>query len=115
MTALNQNISMFAGDDLEIKVPLLTSTGGVVSPVGLTARYAAGFPGQIVVSKTTGAGITVGIEGGTAVLTITLLAADTLSKSSRVPYIHEIEVVDSEGRSFTALRGELAVSEALIQ
>lgn len=117
MTATNQNATVYAGDYLEIEVPVLDPSGGTISPAGMTARYKVGKNSastEALISKDSGGGIVITTVDGTMFLTITLDPADTASLPPR-SYYHEVEVTDIGGRPFTVMIGHLEVVGTLIK
>ena len=120
MTAINQNITIYAGDYLEIEIPVLNPTGGSINPVGAAAKYmvakdlSAPVP---LISKHSGDGITVSTDGpgGTMLLTIVLEPDDTADMADWGSYYHEVEIRDSEDRPFTVMTGVLTVMPAIIK
>ena len=110
MAATNQNISVHAGDHLDIEVIVRAAAGEAVLPAGVTARYRAGD----IISKTVGDGITISIEGDTMLLTIRLSPADTAAADRWQTYSHEVDITDAAGGTYTVLTGTLTVLPTLM-
>jgi len=113
MTAKNQNAEVYAGDYVEIELPVRDPSGESISATGLTARYKATYASTTAINKSP-EDIDITTKDGTAYLKITLLPEDTENLPPRA-YYHEIEVVDSIERPFTVMTGTLIIRKTIIK
>lgn len=110
MTAINQNVEMYAGDHLDIEVLVRTTSGDPVTPGGMTARYKAGS----IIIKTLGAGVITSVENDTMLLTVRLVPEDTIDPTRWRKHLHEVDITDAAGNTFTVMTGILTVLPTLM-
>jgi hypothetical protein len=117
MTATNQNIAIYAGDDFEVILSLFESDGttpldltGAVVNWALSSVYdiqtpliekSSAIPGQVTITN---------IAGG--LVSIFLGPADTADLGGQ-PYYHEVEVVQG-GTTVTVLTGGVTINETAL-
>jgi hypothetical protein len=117
MTATNQNISIYAGDDTELSMSLFQSDGvtpldltGAVVNWALSSAYNVQFPLVEKSSAIPGQVTITDIPGG--LVSVFLIPADTADMGGQ-PYYHEVEVVQG-GTSVTVLTGSVTINETAI-
>jgi|10_taG_2_1085330.scaffolds.fasta_scaffold52496_2 hypothetical protein len=114
MTSINQDFTLYSGDDKTIVVTITNSSGQIVNLTGLTAaqfvakKYSKSS--SVDVTKTLGAGIT-NAAPTTGKLTITLDAADTSGLTPGEYYV-EVRIKDSASRLGTVSVGTMTLKQA---
>ncbi len=114
MTKENQDIELWAGDTRTETVTVTNSAGSAQNLTGLTLRWVVrrhSRAGTIVISKSTGSGITITNAAG-GIFQIALSPADT--KNLEGEYYHEASGVDSGGNVSTLLIGTLTVNKSAV-
>lgn len=107
--------SMYSGDSVSIAVTVTdSSTGAAVNLTGATMTWAladtAGATARL--TKTSADGdITVG-GASSNVATVTLTAADTAGLAG--VYVHELQVVDGDGKTYTVYQGTLRITPDVV-
>lgn len=106
---------MFAGDTKSLEVALIDRAGQPVDLAGAQIRWALSAQpggGAVLSAKTLGSGIVCDAPE-TGVFTVSLDPADTESLLGN--YVHEAEVVLSNGVVSTVLRGVVSVRPTIIK
>ncbi len=105
-TATGQNFQMFQGDDKILVVTVYDNDDfeNVVNISGATIQFVIykQTTGQIVVTKSSGSGITI-TDAENGELEITLAGSDTASLYGT--FLHECELTDSTGNVSTIMTG----------
>ena len=104
--ATGQNVVMWAGDQIDIRVPIRGSSGEPVALPGAAGHYYIERNGDVVLHKS-GAGVTIENDAGLFTLVIALDRSDTESFSGR--YDHRFRIVDGDNRLITVAVGTLQV------
>ncbi len=115
MTALAQNISLPAGDSLQLVVPVTNADGSDAVLTGASARYwmapySFSTGTDVFLKKSIGSGISVAGN----VITITLAPGDTESAGAGKHW-HELEVLFADGWSSTVMTGEVTITRTLVR
>ena len=115
MTAIAQNVTMYAGDHKNLVVTVTNAAGAAVNLTGATIRWvlAKSAGSAVVVDKSTGGhGITI-TPGTGGVFTVALVPADT--EGLLGVYYHEASVVDTLSNVITVLTGAMAIEPSAIR
>lgn len=116
MTKIDQDFTMWQGEDVVITVPVTNGTGTPVSLTGATAVLWRVYDGlkatTVALSKTLGSGIALADSADTDdAVVITLDPADTESLSPG-RYYHECRVTDSGGDEQVIFVGDLILKQS---
>jgi len=111
MTTENQNFTIWAGDDKDVRFFVT----GITNPADVDAAEWEAEQvegGATVITKTkAGGGITVTGATGGIYVTVALAAVDTTDKQGL--YLHELELTDTGGHSETVAAGRMRVRRSL--
>lgn len=113
MTKTAQDITIYAGDTVNINVTVLDSdNGGYKSIAGSTIIWVLFDPDDtgVLLTKTTADAISI-TDGLNGALTIALVPADTEAVTPG-NYRHEAEVTDASGNVSTVLTGDFIIKES---
>jgi hypothetical protein len=117
MAATNQNITIYAGDDIELIMSLFQSDGttpldltGAVINWALSSAYNVQFPLIEKSSAVPGEVSITDVDGG--LVSVFLVPNDTATMGGQ-PYYHEVEVVQG-GTSVTVLTGGVTINETAL-
>jgi hypothetical protein len=118
MPATNQNLTVYAGNDVTINIPVLDDSGNKVDLSGATVRWWMGKSvtatgTSIFLEKISPATITIDIATDVDTAVIALHRADTKTIKPGT-YYHECEVVDSSGNVTTVTTGQFILKPVLI-
>lgn len=111
MTQVNQNISMYAGDDKIFTFTITDSTGAAVDLSDLSdaqwtlKRHQSSTTATL--SKVLDSGVS-DASGSTGIITVTLSDADTLSLTPGL-YYYELRVEESDGTISTLAVGDFTL------
>ena len=109
-TSLNQNMTMWQGDDRDIVATISDSAGSAVNITGVTATYSLGtaVDQTATFTKTVGSGIVL-TTPASGIMTISIDPADTATLAGC--YYHELVITDASGNVNTAFIGEVTINE----
>lgn len=112
MTAINQNFSIYQGDNLTIKVYLSYQDGTPFAIIGAGARWrmARNNRSSHILEKIPA----LSTDGGKSIATVEFTPIDTESTTSG-DYYHEMEVVDIDGKVFTVTVGTVSIRRTIIK
>lgn len=112
MAEENQDISMYAGESLEIEILVTNDAGAAKDLTGATIAWklARGPGSTAMVSKSTGAGIAI-TNAASGIFTVSLSPADTESLHGR--YYHEARVTDSGGKESVITVGTVLIQKSM--
>lgn len=114
MTIVNQNASIYRGDNAQIRVTLTTADGGAYTPAPgdevkyRLARNSDSPTAEAFIVKELGAGITI----LASVATIELTKAETRALEPGL-YYHEVKIVDPPLEVATAMVGTVVIRSSL--
>lgn len=108
MTAMNQDVTMMTGDDIDIVVTIVDTAGAVVDITGATAAYTASLDTPF--SKSVGAGISLS-DPTNGEMTISIVPADVPDNSggtmgTALAYAHDARITLG-GKTYTVFAGNL--------
>lgn len=112
--ATTQNISIYAGDDVELNITVYDSAGSALDITGLSAaqwimkRYAGSTTAEI--TKTLGGGVTV-VSAADGTMKVSINSADSVSLTSNF-YYHELRIQDSNSDYTTVMTGTVTLNPA---
>jgi hypothetical protein len=111
--ALEQSISFFSGNDVELNYTITDDAGAPKDLTGAAAiiwvmAKAAGKAGLVTKGLGTGVTITTPTQGK---FKVTLVPADTEGIKGGRTYYHEARVTDSVGKKVTVTYGDLLLME----
>lgn len=118
MTAINQDFTMWQGEDVVVTVPITNAAGTPVSLTGATAVVWKAFAitsasaSSAAVSKSLGSGVALANSADTDdAVVITLADTDTEALATG-RYYHECRVTDSAGREQVVFVGNLVLKQS---
>lgn len=116
MTKIDQNFTMWQGEDVVITAPVTNAGGTAVSLAGATAAlwrvYETVTASTVSLSKTLGSGIALVDSAGTDdAVQITIATGDTDSLDPG-KYYHECRVVDSSNKEQVIFVGSLILKRS---
>lgn len=116
MASKNQNVTIYAGDYLDLEVLVTYADGEPLSTSNITAKYkvAKSVKDEPIITKGTNDGIVLTTEDGTMLVTISIDSEDTEDLKSYM-YYHELELRDDTDRPFTVMTGKFIVLNTLIK
>lgn len=116
MASLEQNLTIFAGRDVQIWIPIYDINGNPYALPGATAAWAmAQFPSTpAVLSKSTAlGGIVMELVNGVYNAVITIAHADTVALVTGITYYHELTVKDTSGNVVNVTEGQLTLNQSI--
>lgn len=114
MTMTNQNVTIWAGDTVNLNVVVGDGAGGLKDISGATIAWLLydENAGASVLTKSTGSGITI-TSGAGGAFTVALAAADTEDVTPGA-YYHEAEVTDTLGNISTVFIGSVKINRSRV-
>jgi hypothetical protein len=112
-TSVNQDMTIFAGNDVDIIVTVTDADGTAVNITGVTMTYVLGTEvgaAAATVTKTVGGGITL-TTPASGIATINLDPDDTTSLEGT--YYHELEITSAASEVNTGFIGEVTINGTL--
>jgi hypothetical protein len=109
MASTAQDATIWSGDDVDLQITVTDPATDTPKQLqGASVRWVLfdRRAGQIVLTKTTGAGITL-TNAAAGIFTVALDAADTDALAG--VYTHEAQVTDAGGRKSTVTTGTLTI------
>lgn len=107
--AINQNLDLFAGDEILIKIPIKDAAGGIVPLPGARGFWflESGLTALISKDETTGVVIAADQTTGVFTMSVPLTRADTQALAG--VYRIRARIVDTNGRLITISSGQATI------
>lgn len=115
MTKLGQNIELYTGDDLDLRVTVTDENDAALDITSATATYTVkDAPGgaSLFTPKTVGSGIAL-TTPASGILTISIASANTRYARGDRDYFHELEIVLANGKTYTAFNGRFRLRRSI--
>jgi hypothetical protein len=105
--ATGQNVVMWAGDELTLRIPILGVDGLPIQLPGAVGFWYLESGSKVTLSKDSSSGVAIALVDGTYEMTISLISADTADRSG--VYEHRARVIDQNGRLETITVGRFTI------
>lgn len=118
MATKNQNVEIYAGNDVKLDISLTDSVNDPVDLTGAIVRWAlasAYDPGLALVTKSSLVSGQVTItDAASGLVQVNLTSMDTASLGGQ-PYVHEAEIIDTINAKMTVLTGTMTIIKTALQ